>query len=44
MNDKRITGRTTDFGEKYYYTKHKNGLEIYVIPKDFATSFAMFST
>lgn len=44
MNDKRITERTTDFGEKYYYTKHKNGLEIYVIPKDFATSFAMFST
>lgn len=44
MNDKRITERTTDFGEKYYYTKHKSGLEIYVIPKDFATSFAMFST
>ena len=43
MND-RITERTTDFGEKYYYTKHKSGLEIYVIPKDFATSFAMFST
>lgn len=43
MND-RIMERTTDFGEKYYYTKHKSGLEIYVIPKDFATSFAMFST
>lgn len=40
----KIIEKTTDFGEKYWYAKHKSGLDIYVIPKDFATSFAMFST
>lgn len=44
MKDTRITERETEFGEKYFYTKHRSGLDIYVIPKDFATSFAMFST
>ena len=44
MKDTRITERTTEFGEKYFYTKHESGLDIYVIPKNFATSFAMFST
>ena len=44
MNPANIIEKTTDFGEKYYYTKHKSGLDIYVIPKDFKTSFAMFST
>lgn len=39
-----VTERTTDFGEKYFHTKHRSGLDIYVIPKDFKTSFAMFST
>ncbi len=39
-----VTERKTDFGEKYFYTKHRSGLDIYVIPKDFKTSFAMFST
>ncbi len=39
-----VMERTTDFGEKYFYTKHRSGLDIYVIPKDFKTSFAMFST
>ena len=36
------TNKTT--GEKYYYTKHKSGLDIYVIPKDFATNYAVFAT
>lgn len=31
-------------GERYYYTKHKSGLDIYVIPKKFRTSYAIFST
>jgi len=44
MKDTKITERETAFGEKYFYTKHRSGLDIYVIPKDFATSFAMFST
>lgn len=44
MNRPDIIEKTTDFGEKYYYARHKSGLDIYVIPKDFKTSFAMFST
>ena len=31
-------------GERYYYTKHKSGLDIYVVPKKFRTSYALFST
>lgn len=31
-------------GEKYYYTHHKSGLDIYIIPKSFTTSYALFST
>ena len=31
-------------GERYYYTKHKSGLDIYVIPKKFRQSYAIFST
>lgn len=30
--------------EEYYYTKHKSGLRVYVIPKNMSTSFAMFGT
>ena len=44
MNRPDIIEKTTDFGEKYYYARHKSGLDVYVIPKDFKTSFAMFST
>ncbi len=42
MNE--ITKKTNEFGECYYYTKHKSGLDIYVIPKDFATNYAVFAT
>ncbi|MGI6203253.1 MAG: EF-P 5-aminopentanol modification-associated protein YfmH [Eubacteriales bacterium] len=31
-------------GEKYYYIKHKSGLDIYVIPKKLSTYYAMFGT
>ncbi len=31
-------------GEKCYHTKHKSGLNIYVIPKKFRQSYAIFST
>jgi len=30
--------------EKYYYKKHKSGLDVYVYPKDFGTSYAAFAT
>ncbi len=30
--------------EKYYYVKHKSGLDIYVFPKDMASSYALFGT
>ncbi|MCR5352753.1 MAG: insulinase family protein [Clostridiales bacterium] len=30
--------------EKYYYKKHSNGLDIYVIPKKMSTSYALFAT
>lgn len=31
-------------GEKYYYTKHSSGLDIYVFPKALTTSYALFGT
>ena len=31
-------------GEKYYYKKHKSGLDVYLIPKDFSVKYALFST
>lgn len=31
-------------GEKYYYAKHDSGLDIYIIPKEHETSFALFGT
>ncbi len=30
--------------EKYYYKKHKSGLDLYVIPKNHGTSYAVFGT
>ncbi|MFA6948778.1 MAG: pitrilysin family protein [Eubacteriales bacterium] len=30
--------------EKYYYIKHKSGLDIYVFPKDLSVSYALFGT
>ena len=44
MTEPKIIQKTSDFGETYYYAKHRSGLDVYVIPKNFATSFAMFST
>lgn len=31
-------------GEKYYYTKHSSGLDIYLFPKSFTTTYAVFAT
>ena len=44
MADQKIIQKTNEFGETYYYTKHKSGLDIYIIPKDFATNYAVFAT
>lgn len=33
-----------DIGEKYYYTKHKSGLDIYIIPKNHSNGYAVFGT
>ena len=30
--------------ERYYYKKHKSGLDVYVIPKDHGTGYAVFGT
>ena len=30
--------------ECYYYTKHKSGLDVYVVPKKMSTSYALFGT
>ena len=34
----------TAIGEKYYFTKHKSGLDVYVFPKEMGTSYAAFAT
>ena len=39
-----ITKENALIGEKYYYTKHKSGLDIYLIPKELSTSYALFCT
>ena len=31
-------------GEKYYFGKHKSGLDVYVFPKEMGTSYAAFAT
>ena len=31
-------------GEKYFYSKHKSGLSVYVFPKEMGTSYAAFAT
>ncbi|MBE6573081.1 MAG: insulinase family protein [Ruminococcaceae bacterium] len=31
-------------GEKYYYIKHKSGLDVYVFPKKMASTYALFGT
>ena len=30
--------------EKYYYFKHESGLDIYIVPKNHTSSYAMFAT
>ncbi len=39
-----IITKTSEIDETYEYAKHKSGLDIYIIPKDFATNYAVFST
>ncbi len=39
-----IIRKTSPIGESYEYAKHKSGLDVYVIPKAFATSYAVFAT
>ena len=39
-----ITKENSLIGEKYYYTKHKSGLDIYLIPKEMTNSYALFCT
>ena len=43
MSELKLTENKA-LGEKYYYTHHKSGLDIYIIPKNFTTSYALFST
>ena len=31
-------------GEKYYFLKHKSGLDVYVFPKELGTAYAAFAT
>lgn len=33
-----------DVDEKYYYCKHSSGLNVYLIPKELSSSFAIFAT
>ncbi len=40
MND-IIEKSNSLIGEKYYYTKHKSGLDIYLMPKKLTTSYAI---
>lgn len=45
MTTEKIIVKENDFlGEKYYYTKHSSGLDIYVFPKALTTSYALFGT
>ena len=39
-----ITKENALIGEKYYYTKHKSGLDIYLIPKKMSSAYALFCT
>lgn len=39
-----ITKENSAIGEKYYYTKHKSGLDIYLIPKEMSSAYALFCT
>lgn len=39
-----ITKENSLIGEKYYYAKHKSGLDIYLIPKDMSNNSALICT
>jgi predicted Zn-dependent peptidase len=39
-----IVKENAAIGEKYYYIKHKSGLDIYVVPKELSTYYAVFGT
>ena len=39
-----ITKENSHIGEKYYYAKHRSGLDVYVIPKKLSTAYALFCT
>lgn len=43
-NTEIITKENSYIGEKYYYIKHKSGLDIYVFPKKLSTYYALFGT
>lgn len=38
------TAENKKIDEKYYYFKHDSGLDIYVVPKNHTSSYAMFAT
>lgn len=42
--DNIIETKLKDYDEKYYYYKHKSGLEIYLFAKEVSTSYAIFAT
>ena len=44
MNNGIVIRENPQIGERCYYLKHESGLNIYFIPKNLATSFAVFST
>jgi predicted Zn-dependent peptidase len=39
-----IEKENAHIGEKYYYVKHRSGLDIYVIPKKLSSAYALFCT
>lgn len=43
-NTEIIMKESSSVGEKYYYIKHKSGLDIYVFPKKLSTYYALFGT
>ena len=39
-----ILKENKQINEKYYYFKHKSGLDVYVVPKELGTYYALFGT
>lgn len=44
MNNKIETVKSELLGEEYKHIRHKSGLNIYVYPKNFSTTYAVFGT